>query len=434
MHQNQDFDRGQIRAPFNQRSSPQDPAKWYFDQNSSGTSPYHPPTVENMMSRQSSPYVTQHLPERHFQHPPEKRNAKESYGYQNYGFQPIVPSEYDRGEMVPKAQMLIHNQAGLSKRIAKPMSSPSGLREPIRSQYLPVTDQVSTPYHQNERNVMQDLPRSMMPSPKLDYEYPEKGFSQNPKMQGYHGATMNTPRESSRQLKTSAMNMNHDKLVPGVNVQLVVDKHDESTTPEFSHHGSPGVIMTQSTGMFEKTEKVNTSLRPEISVEGTASVQPGGKISEEAHVDTYEYSEHQAPVFSTIQVIPETDVVSRKRNEASLSTPNKPTNSPTWYSEYRSTTPVAPEILEKVVYFQERINEGSKESSKDHQNEIKNSRGMPPPPTVSVPSPAAATSDDVPQVLTDKISTNDNLSHPVGVELGVDNTTQVCHILQVLYN
>jgi hypothetical protein len=95
---------------------------------------------------------------------------------------------------------------------------------------------------------------------------------------------------------------------------------------------------------------------------------------------------------------------------------------------------VAPEILEKVVYFQERINEGSKESSKDHQNEIKNSRGMPSPPTVSVPSPAAATSDDVPQVLTDKISTNDNLSHPVGVELGVDNTTQVCHILQVLYN
>ena len=422
MHQRQDFDHRQIQTSLNRHSFPymREPAKWYFDQNSADTSAHHPPTVENMMSLQSSPYSKQHLVGSHFQQQQERQSAETSYAYQNYGFQPIVPSEYGNREMVPKTQVLIHNQAGEGKRIPRPITS-SVLIEPVRS-HLPITTQVSTPYYQNYRNRMPNQRETKMPSPKLGPQSPKNSLPRHQKFQGEQSLTVNTPNTSD------------DKLVPRVDVQPLVDKNEEDTIPKFVQHGSPRVFMTElhptqnKTVRFEKTDEVDASLHHEISMEETASVQPERKITE----STDKEGNYQASPVSTTQVIPETDTMPTTTNEANLLTSNNPTDSRTWYNQYRPSTPLAPEILEKVVYFQEKIDERSKESSEGHQNEIKMST---PSPTVQSPYPAPVTSEDASQVLTDKISTNDHtyLPHSVTTEFGVGNTTQVCYILKIVF-
>jgi hypothetical protein len=430
LHQRQDFDqrsgRGQIRTDFNQQSFPhmREPVKWYYDKNSPNTPAHH-----------------------RFQQPLAMQNAEDSYGYQNYGFQPIdedvnqtMPSVYHNRQMVQNTQALHHKKDGQAKQITRPLTS-SALREPIGAQYSPLTTQVTTPYRQNDRKEMQPPPHAMMSSPKINSEFQKNGIPHHLKKQGGHSAILYIPRESTQQI---AVNTNHEKLVHRADVHLAVDKHQGSTTPQFGQHGDPEVFMAeipqfpaQNKERPQETGKagVDTSFQPEIALKETASVQPERKISEEANVATNEESKYQASVVSTTQVIPEIDVLPMKRNEASLiMIPNSPTDGHTWYNQYRPSTPVAPEILEKVVYFQGKIDEDQSRESDNGQNQTKMSRGT-PTPMISVPShsPTAVMSDDAPQILTDKTSTNNvHPSHPVATEFVVDNTTQVCHILKVL--
>lgn len=442
--QNQRSGQGQIRPNFNQHSSPhmRQPANWYFE-NTSSTSVHHPPTVENMTSMQSSPYVRKSLANNRLQQPLAMLNTEESYGYQNYGFQPdvnrqIMPSGYDNRQLVQNQPVFIHNKDGQAKPITRPMTS-SVLREPIGSQYSPVTTQVTTPYRQNET---QHLPNAMMSSPKIDSEFQKKGTPQHLIKQRI------TPRESTQQIenKTARASAAHDKLVPHVDVQLVVDRHQGSRFPEFGQHADSKVFMaeipqlsTQYKVKPEETERdsVDTSFGSEILMTETASVQPERKIPEEPNVGTNEEIEYQESTFRTTQVIQEIDVLPVKRKETSLLTPTSPTDDRNSYNQYRPSTPVAPEILGKVVYFQGKIDEShSKESSNDsQQNEIKMSKDTPLSiVSVQSQSPAAMISDDAPQILTDKTSTDGDIpsSHSDATEFRVDNATQVCFILKVL--
>ena len=132
-----------IPSPLNQQSSSYEmrqPAMTYFDKSSLNI---HRSPIEKNTSLQSSPYTFVK------QYPEKDRllmgNADESYGYQNYGFQPTdhgthqpMPSSYT--QMVLNSPIYPNDEYAQTGRVTCPMV-PHGSREQRRSQNAPTTTQ-----------------------------------------------------------------------------------------------------------------------------------------------------------------------------------------------------------------------------------------------------------------------------------------------------
>ena len=330
----------------------------------------------------SSPYVRQPLEGNNFQQAIAMQRADQVYGYQKHGFQPLkkdvnqmVPSAYNNSGSVQTIQIPPENKDGQLQQITGAKTS-SVSRKPIRSQHSPIAIQFPTTRDQNYQNETQYLRPVMMSSPKTDLHFQENGIpDQHWKKQSDRSTTLNPPTESIQRVEntTAQVNVlgtNHSELTPRVGVQLLVDKNKGSTSQELVRHDEPEINVVEIPQFLaqDKAAKPNETQTvadsaitssPETEVKEIASVKAEGNVPDEPNKGMNEESKYQASILNTTLVIPEADVMRAKSMEAGLLTPNSPSGERNWYNQYRPSTPVAPEISEKVAYFEGKIEEST---------------------------------------------------------------------------
>lgn len=315
---------------------------------------------------QPSPYMQQPIEGNSFQQAIEMQRADQVYRYQKHGFQPLkqdvnqmLPSAYDNSRLVGR----LHQITG-----AKTSSVSS---KPVRPQHSPITTQSPTTYNQHGTRHLRPV---MMSSPKTDLYFQENGISdQHWIKQSDHNVTLNHPRESTQRIENTTVQAivgtNDKQLTPRLDVQLLVDKNKGSTSQEFNRHDQPEVnvaeipqLLAQDKVKLKETETVTDSAitsSPETEVKEAASVQAEENVPDEPNKGMNEESKYQVSMVNTTLVIPNADVMPAKSTEAGLLTPNSPPGEHNWYNQYRPSTPVAPEISEKVAYFEGKIEEST---------------------------------------------------------------------------
>lgn len=308
----------------------------------------------------SSPYGRQPLVVRNqLQQPMTLQDAKESYGYQNYGFQSIdqnarkgMPSEYN-DNLLAQNIPVIQNKDGQAKLI-RPITS-SIPRDTIRAHSTPFnTTQIISPQYQRSKNETWHPSQAMLSSANVRAH----GNPQQLKKQGVDfPSTLHPPNKSTSPV---------DNLEPRVDIQLEAGKHQASRLPKVFAEEIPHVP-TQVRGRQEEeraADLVDSSFQPEIATRETTTAYPVRKEPEDAVINAESTTQKQAGNDAVPLEIP---------MNGNLMAPS-PTNES---NQYRNQPSPAPEFLEKVVYFQGRIDESQSTVNNTQQNQTEMSSGVP---------------------------------------------------------
>lgn len=315
---------------------------------------------------QSSPYARQPFEGNNIQQAVARQEANEVYRYQKFGFQPlkqdvnhVVPTAYDNSWSVQTVQISPESHNGQVQQITRPKTS----SKPIKSQNSPLITQLSSTYHQHET---QHLRPAMMSSAKTALQYQEKGIpGQHWKKQSDRSVILNPPknppRESTQRVENTTAQPNVvDTNKQSPDVQSLVDKNQGIISQDCVRH-EPDVTVADIPQLLaqDKVTVTDSASTSSPEVKEVASTQAEENIPYEPNEGMNEGSIYQASVVNTTQVIPENDTMPVQSKDVNLLTPNSLTDERNWYNQYRPSTPVAPEILEKVTYFQGKIDEST---------------------------------------------------------------------------
>ena len=346
----QQSDHGPVRPKYNQHIQPA-----YLDKNS--------------LLLQSSPYARKPFEGDNTQQAVARQEADEVYRYQKFGFQPlkqdvnhVVPTAYDNGWSVQNLQISPESHNGQAQQITRPKTS-SVLSKPIKSQNLPLITQLSPTYPKHET---QHLRPTMLSSAKTALHYQEKGIpGQQWKKQSDRSVILNhpinPPRESTQRVEKITAQPNvvdTNKQTP--DVQSLVDKNQGSMSEDCVRQKSD-VTAAEIPQLFaqDKVTVTDSASTSSPEVKEVSSTQAEENIPYESNEGMNEGSIYQASVINMTQVIPENDTMLVQSKDVNPLTPNSLTDERNCYNQYRASTPVAPEILEKVTYFQGKIDEST---------------------------------------------------------------------------
>ena len=348
-----------IAPNFNQLSSAYDmrqSEKLYVDRSSQY---FHPPPLENMTSLQSSPYVKQSLAENRFQQPPSMQNAQESYEYQNYGFQPDIHQSMSSG----------YRYMGLNAPVFTNYEyrRPGGVIHPL--------------YASGEKPGLQRAPQQL-PNSELPHSEYNSAFQTRYDTQLYsiphivQSSSLSGPGRASQQFSVSKMK------IPQI--------QNQSQLTDTINGDSDAIVKDQTTVIQLASEKIKAN--------GDNEFKPSEADSS--------------------QNIPEIDISQNETLGAGLAIPS---NGEKWNNQYsHPSTPIAPEIMNKVNFFEEKIIENQPTKSTSYGEEMQ--RNYIPMSNLSEHFPSS-----IPKNVSGEPSDIAVYNDFVTAEMSSDNTIKVCY-------
>lgn len=288
-----------IPSTFNQQYSSynmRQPATFNFDKSSLNT---HRPPIQKITSLQSPPYtfVKQY---------PEKDhvlmgNADESYGYQNYGFQPIdhdtrqpMPSSYT--QMVLNSPIYPNDGYMQPGEVTYPMV-PHASRERRRSQNAPTL--------QNQTDGMTEY-QQLTPL-RSQNNSPFQGHYDNQQDSMLRIGQVPTPSASQ---PAPQQNIMYKTGTPQVQIQI--------QPPDTTNNHDEAIANDQTTPVETVPQKI-----------------------------TADRDEFEASEADTSEIIPKSNMVENLTLDVSSYKAN-------WYDQYRAPSPISPKLMNKVAFFEQK--------------------------------------------------------------------------------